>query len=451
MAISVVQSVKGTGTSVSFSSNTTAGNCVVVVVCDKTGLGVCSVSAVKLGGAADNFGSSAAVTGGGSSTGNVLTSIWVDPNCAGGQTAVAATVANSTSPVIFAYEISGLATSSVVDQTASSGTSTGSSFSSGSTATTSQANEIWIGAVSAGATPSNPTGYTSQSQISGAEVGQAGYDIVSSTGTAVYNSTLGFSTSHSAAVVTLVAASTTVTGTGSVALGGLAFHGTGSVPGGGLALGGLTFSGSGSLNFTGSGTLALGGLALSGSQITVAPTIATEPAGVIATSGDQNNWANAASFFLGSSKGTKPVFFLMASATQALTTSFTAVTYSSSAAVFKDNQGGFAGGNPSRYTVGAAGFYVVAYSVSAASGAGRLQCYAQVTTTAANPFNPSTTVKFSSSHRAATTDIVVASSGGVVPIYLAVGDYIEVYALVGSAVNTSLTLPPQLTGEWVSG
>jgi hypothetical protein len=96
------------------------------------------------------------------------------------------------------------------------------------------------------------------------------------------------------------------------------------------------------------------------------------------------------------------------------------------------------------------GFYTIAWSVSAASGAGHLQCYAQVTTTSANPFNPSTTMKFQASNHAATTNVVVTSSGGLVPIHLFPGDYVEVYALVGSAVSTSLTFAPQLTGEWVS-
>jgi len=73
-----------------------------------------------------------------------------------------------------------------------------------------------------------------------------------------------------------------------------------------------------------------------------------------------------------------------------------------------------------------------------------------VTTSAANPYNPSTTLQFQHSNRAATTALVATSSGGLVPIYLVPGDYIEVYAKVGTAVSTSTAAFPQFSGEWVS-
>jgi hypothetical protein len=201
-----LQSKSAAGTSLTLTSGTSAGSCLVVGVGDRNSIAVCTVTAVKLGGAADNFGSSAAILGGGSGSGNTVTSLWVDAGCAAGQTAVAATLSNSSDPVIFAFEIAGLI-SSPLDQTAASGSSSGSSYSSGSTATTSQPSEIWLGmAYTIVASPGSPSGYTNTSQSgSGTGRGIAGWQVVTSTGAAVYNSTIGATEQHSAAVLTLKA------------------------------------------------------------------------------------------------------------------------------------------------------------------------------------------------------------------------------------------------------
>lgn len=483
MAISLVQSKSGSGTTspvtVTLTSNTTAGNCLVVAVAAGNSTTNATVSGMTLGGSAGNFASAVALAN--NSDCNV--EIWTDQNCAGGQTAVAVSFSGGTGTGngfdVFVWEFSGVSVSSAVDKAPAAAGGTTGGFASASTGTLTIANEVAVGIGGAvgsiGAPtmtgPSSP--WNNQTSVSAAKTGAVGgYQIVSATTALTYTGTSSTG-KWGAAIITLEQAASSVTGTGSIglggvafsgagsetfsatgslALGGLAFSGTDSVTGsGGLALGGLHFTGSaGALTFTGSGTLALGGLAFSGSQLTVVPAVPTEPAGVIATSRDLNEWANASQFFLGSSRGTAPVFFLQAATTQSLTTSFTAVNWSSSAAVFKDNNGAWTSGTPSRMTVMTPGFYSIAWSVSAASGAGHLQCYAQVTTTAANPFNPSTTVKFQAANRASTTNITVTGSGGLVPIYLATGDYVEVYALVGSAVSTSLTFAPQLTGEWVS-
>lgn len=461
MALSVVQSKSGTGTSgtsvtVTLTSATTAHNCLVVAVGEANTTTNPTVTGVTLGGSAGNFTLAASLK----NNSDANAELWVDRDCTGSQTSVVVSFTGGTGTsnnyVVWVHEVAGADTTSPVDKTAAAGASSGTSWSSGATATLSQAAEIAIGIVCAEGSAGNPSmsgpaslwtnnGPTTASRTSAI----SSFQVVSATTALTYAGTTT-SAKWGVALVTLKAASVAVTGTGTMGLGSLSFSGSGSVVGGNLALGGLRFAGTGVQKFTGTGSLTLGGLGFSGSQTTVTPTIPTEPAGVIATSRDLNDWANAASFFLGSTRGTQPMFFLMASATQGLTTSFTAVTYSSSAPVFKDNNGAWSSGTPSRVTVMTPGFYTVAWSVSAASGAGHLQAYAQVTTTAANPFNPSTTLKFQESNRAATTSIVVTSSGGLVPFYLATGDYIEVYALVGTAENTSLTLAPQLSGEWVS-
>lgn len=457
MAPTLVQSKSGTATSgtsltITLTSSTTAHNCLVVNFGSTASTTNPNVSGITIGGSADHFtrarqNNAAAVAN---------ADIWVDRDCVGGQTSVVVTFSAGTGTGIgigcWVEEWSGVDTSSPVDAV-NGATGTSTTWSSGSTGTLAQASEVVTGCVFAFSTtlttPAAP--WTELGTLTAGTNNRfaAGWQVVSATTAQTFNSTTT-GTSDWAAVVVTLKASTSVTGTGGLTLGGLGFAAAGSIASGKLTLGGLRFAGTGAQKFTGTGGLALGGLGFTGGQTTVVPAVPTEPAGVIATSKDLNGWANAATFFLGSSRGTQPMFFLQAATTQALTTSFTAVNYSASAPVFKDNNGAWSSGNPSRVTIMTPGFYTISYSVSAASGAAHLQCYAQVTTGAANPFNPSTTLKFQESNRAATTNVVVSSSSGLVPIYLASLDYLEVYALVGTAENTSLTFAPQLTGEWVS-
>src|ERR1039457_1905745 len=114
MAISVVQTKTTSGSSTSTTltvtlAATTAGNCLVVCVG-----GISSswyaVTGVTLGGLAGNF---AKATGSNSSYDG---EIWVDDNCAGGQTSLVVTWAGTTEAAAVVYEISGLATSGAVDQ-----------------------------------------------------------------------------------------------------------------------------------------------------------------------------------------------------------------------------------------------------------------------------------------------------------------------------------------------
>lgn len=483
MTISLVQSKSGTGTSspvtVTLNSNTTTGNCLVVCVGEGNSTTSPTVSGITLGGSAGNF----AVVSGASVHNNADANceIWTDQNCAGSQTAVAVSFAAGTGAgngyTVWVFEFSGVVSSAAVDKTNAAGAASGA-WTSGSTGTLTQTAEVVIGVgcgIGSGGAPtltgpSSP--WNNQATVSAARTTMiAGYQIVSATTALTYSGTT--STGRvGAAVVSLLGTVTTNTGTGTFPLGSLAFHGTaaetfsatGSLSLGALrfrgtngnegpgrfTLGPLAWHGSGLQRYSGTGSFHLGALAFSGSQITVAPSIPVEPAGSIAKSHDLNAWSNAAIFFAGSAKGTKPLFSLMASVTQSLTTSFTAVQWSDGAAIFKDNNGGWSSGNPSRYTIGTPGFYVVNWDVSAVSGASRLQGYCQATTTAANPFNPSATVKFQYGARTATTNDVIVSAGGMVPIYLAIGDYLEVYALVGSAVATSASFLPQMSGEWVS-
>jgi hypothetical protein len=209
VTISVVHTTQSNSLTTTIPS-TTAGNCLVVVVmpyASETG-----VTGVTLGGSADNF-SKAVENIWSSGAGNGV-SIWVDPNCAGGQTSVVISgsglYVDSSDGGVVIYEVSGLATSSVVDKTASNNgdASEGSSYSSGTTATTTVASEIFIGGASTfNALSTLPSGYTN-TEVTG-DLAVAGYQIVSSTGTATYAGTQSSSGQWAAGVVTLKANSGT--------------------------------------------------------------------------------------------------------------------------------------------------------------------------------------------------------------------------------------------------
>lgn len=154
MAIAVVQSAAvlnpGSGAG-SFASSTTTGNCVVVLVFTYNGSNVTvSTSAATLGGSADNFSQAAHVQSGYSGSDTQFLSAWVDPDCAGGKTAIAVTASNATwinGAGMVLYELSGVATSSAVDVTSTSSGTTGTAMTSGTTAATGTANEMAVGAV----------------------------------------------------------------------------------------------------------------------------------------------------------------------------------------------------------------------------------------------------------------------------------------------------------------
>ena len=187
MTISVVQTVSSNSLSPTIAA-TTAGNCLVVCVMSEN-TSAQSVSGVTLGGSADNF--AAAVS---DNTEHTSAFIWCDPDCAGGQTAVVISgssldVASGHGGVVV-YEVSGLVTSAVVDQTNHGHTTSGTSWTSNATSTTTQAAEFWVGCADVSAAtiagPSSPWSNTSPSTVCA-----AGYQIVASTGAATYSGTQG--------------------------------------------------------------------------------------------------------------------------------------------------------------------------------------------------------------------------------------------------------------------
>src|SRR6185437_3767951 len=198
MAISVVHTTSANTLTVTIPS-TTAGNCLIVCVGSFNSTTPATISGITLGGSADNF---AAATSNNSQTAAVF--IWCDPNCAGGQTSVVISgsnlvVGSGTGGVVI-YEVSGLATASVVDKVSNSSAGVGSTFTSGTTATTTVANEFWVGigiGSNGGATgPSSPWANTTP----GGGACVAGQQIVSSTGTATYSGSISFAAADAGAV-----------------------------------------------------------------------------------------------------------------------------------------------------------------------------------------------------------------------------------------------------------
>ena len=207
-------SIVGATVTVTLSA-TTAGNCLVVASEASQGAANPTITGITLGGAADHFAQLAIV---GDPTASVaFVEIWADPNCAGGQTSVVVTY--SVNPpgtaCVWVYEFSGIASSGILDKSSTAFTgSTQATWDSGATPTTTQASELWFGANAGFSTtttgPSSPWNNSSV-LTSGARNLIAGYQIVSSTGTADYSGTYSPNSYETAAVVTLKGAASAVT------------------------------------------------------------------------------------------------------------------------------------------------------------------------------------------------------------------------------------------------
>ena len=194
---------------VTLGANTTAGNCLVVCIGMGSGGAHATVSSVTLGGSSAGWSQLAAV--GDLTTGAEQLAVWVDPNCAGGQTSVVVTLSGASVTLAQVFEFSGVAASSVLDQsvTFDSGAGTNSTFSVTS-GTTTQPSEVAVGCVYGFNTtitgPSSP--WVNETTVtSTTRTLQAGYDILSSTGTVTYSGSFGAAAFNGQILVTLFGAS----------------------------------------------------------------------------------------------------------------------------------------------------------------------------------------------------------------------------------------------------
>jgi len=219
--LSIVQTAPlntGASPTITFTKPTTAGNCIVVLInaYNTTDLDVPSVSGVTLDGLTDNFVTAgpAAVSGYIGAALYTLSAIWIDPNCAGGHTVVTISGANLTfnGYQLQAYEVAGvLAIGSPVDRYASAvATVGGTAWSSGATAGTRFANEIWFGTNQSGSVVTFPNFPWVTQPPAASALGGGGYQIVAAEGAATFAGTQASADGWSAAVVTLIAGAQTV-------------------------------------------------------------------------------------------------------------------------------------------------------------------------------------------------------------------------------------------------
>jgi hypothetical protein len=203
MAVSLVQeksnsvAANPSSVTVTLSSATTLNNTLIVLIGSYNSTTVPSpISGVTLGGSAGSFASQYFNSTGPAGTYSDYCgwALWMDPKCAGGQTSV---VTSLTTPAdtylanVFVYEVAGL-NGGVLDQVSYAGSST-TTFSSGSTPTTTAANEFWCGGVISDVSgpsyvlPSSP--WVNDTTLESTYYVAAGYQVATSTGSAVYSGT----------------------------------------------------------------------------------------------------------------------------------------------------------------------------------------------------------------------------------------------------------------------
>jgi hypothetical protein len=208
--VALVQSASNTGgtspLTVTLGAATTAGNCLIVASGASGTSTNPTVTGETLGGAADHFVRLIQI--GDPVLSVAYTEIWADPNCAGGLTSVVVTFSGTPSTgAVWVYEFSGLAAAGILDQSSSAYSgSTQATWDSGATPTTAQASELWVGANTGFSTTiTGPAAPWNNSAVltSGARNFIAGYQIVSSAGTADYSGTYSPDSYETTAVVTL--------------------------------------------------------------------------------------------------------------------------------------------------------------------------------------------------------------------------------------------------------
>lgn len=173
------------------------------------------------------------------------------------------------------------------------------------------------------------------------------------------------------------------------------------------------------------------------------PSVTELPAGVVQTSAGLNSLVSAGAWLIGPPvAGGRPQFVLYNDG-PSIGTSYGAYSWTS----VKDPDGGFSSSTPTRYTIRTPGYWCIDWTIVSA-GTGLLTGYAEVVTTASNTLNPSVSLPFCfTSVGNPSSDHPMATSGGLVPVYLFPGDYLQI--MIESA-NADSSGPSFFTGLWVS-
>ncbi len=213
LPVAVVQSAWSTGLTAAVTAAvplepTREGNCLVVVVVTANATTNATIQAVTADGQAGNFG---ALYSEGTGTSPAIVSVWACPGCARGLTEVEITTtggAGDSLMSVLVLEVQGLAATlaGLLDQTAGA-TGTGTAWSSGATAATTQASELWVGAAGGYAAGTSCLFTGPGSPWTGLNVAAnplaAGYQVVSATGAAEWAGTAAAAEGWTAAVVAL--------------------------------------------------------------------------------------------------------------------------------------------------------------------------------------------------------------------------------------------------------
>lgn len=184
MTIAIAQAV-AKNTLTSTISPTVAGN--GLIVCVNSFGSSPTITSVKLGTVSLTQASAKLI----STTAFTESWIYYLANIAGGQTAIAVAGSNlsvdSSNGGVDIIEASGLVTSSMLDKSPTGGSGTGTAWSSGSSGTLSQNDELVVG-TACGFNMSSPAGWT---MVSGGGTGRrTGYKIVSANTAQTFNSTM---------------------------------------------------------------------------------------------------------------------------------------------------------------------------------------------------------------------------------------------------------------------
>jgi hypothetical protein len=209
--------------SVTLPNPTTAGNTLTVLIATIGLTTNGTISGVTLGGAAGNF-ASRKVEGTGTDT--AVMSIWSDPGCAGGQTAVACTVTGAVGNQLNFMKVIEWPGTLTFDQSAGGLSNANSAtWTTGASGTTTQAVEVVVGAVVVQAAvagpvitgPASPWVNDTQINSTGTFAGfLSSYETLSATGTVTYNGTVTPNETYCAALATFKATAPSSTHTAKI-------------------------------------------------------------------------------------------------------------------------------------------------------------------------------------------------------------------------------------------
>ena len=163
-------------------------------------------------------------------------------------------------------------------------------------------------------------------------------------------------------------------------------------------------------------------------------------AGQVVTSAQMNALSAVATFLFG-----KPSAYVQASTAQAMSGA-TSISFPTK---IRDSDGMWNSGSPTLLTVQTPGYYRVAYYVPHAAVASI--SYVKFTAGTNNPQHPTTKLCWSGSAQGSAA-VVCCGAAGVVPVYMYLGDTVEVVVTSGSAVSTDFATngPASFSMEFVS-